>query len=79
MTPIPIFVKIIISIPDEWLAEKIAIWANFRYTLIKIENLLRFIWNENFENEWIRLAGGFNLSGRKWPRPAWTDRKDDNI
>ena len=49
MNPIPIFVKIIISIPDEWLAEKIAIWANFQYTLIKIENLLRFIWNENSE------------------------------
>ena len=49
MNPIPICVKIIISIPDEWLGEKIAIWANFRYTLIKIENLLRFIWNENSE------------------------------
>ena len=49
MLSVQIFVKIIISIPDEWLAEKIAIWANFRYTLIKIENLLLFIWNENFE------------------------------
>ena len=38
MNPVPIFVKIILRIfSDEWLAEKIALLANFRYTLIKIE------------------------------------------
>jgi hypothetical protein len=49
MNSVPLFVKIIISIPDEWLAEKIALRANFRYTLIKIENLPHFTRNENFE------------------------------
>jgi hypothetical protein len=44
MNPVPIFVKIILRIfSDEWLAEKIALLANFRYTLIKIETLLPFI------------------------------------